>query len=168
MRNLVPGKRKKPHSRISKGLGMNVKVQAFEDQFSSLARQMGKWMDNVLGTSFRQYCPTDAWSPSVNLYEDETSFHVVADLAGVSRQSIDLRVEEGKLLLSGERLTPRPEDATGLLRMHLMEIDHGAFCRELPIPQTVDTNQIAATYRNGLLWIKLPKASDVQTDKVQP
>ena len=42
------------------------------------------------------------------------------------------------------------------VRIHLMEIDHGGFCREVELPEDVDKDRIAANYRNGMLWIELP------------
>jgi HSP20 family protein len=44
------------------------------------------------------------------------------------------------------------------VRIHVMEIDHGPFCREVDVPENVDKERISATHRNGLLWIELPKA----------
>ena len=40
-----------------------------------------------------------------------------------------------------------------------MEIDHGGFCREVELPEDVDRDRIAANYRNGMLWIELPKTA---------
>ena len=45
------------------------------------------------------------------------------------------------------------------VRIHLMEIDHGSFCREVELPEDVDRDRIAANYRNGMLWIELPKVT---------
>jgi HSP20 family protein len=45
------------------------------------------------------------------------------------------------------------------IRIHLMEIDHGSFCREVELPEDVDRERISATYRNGMLWIELPKVT---------
>jgi HSP20 family protein len=46
----------------------------------------------------------------------------------------------------------------GKIRVHLMEIDHGSFCREVELPLNVDRDRITANYRNGMLWIEIPKA----------
>lgn len=136
---------------------MKVELQAMDDQFSSLTSQMRRWMDQVLGPSYRQYAGGETWKPAVNVYEDDAAYHVLVDLAGVSREAIDLRVERGTLILVGQRPAPRPEAVEGLVQMHLMEIDHGTFCRRVDLPESVDVDQIAATYRSGLLRITLPK-----------
>jgi HSP20 family molecular chaperone IbpA len=45
----------------------------------------------------------------------------------------------------------------GKLRVHMMEIDHGAFFREVELPERAAESKISAHYRNGMLWIELPK-----------
>jgi len=66
-------------------------------------------------------------------------------------------VEEGVLDMNRE-IVGRPH-APRRVRIHLMEIDHGGFCREVELPEDVDKDRIAANYRNGMLWIELPKMS---------
>ena len=138
---------------------MNVAIRLAEENPSSLAEQMSRWLDRVLGPEYHRYSPGDSWRPSVNLYEDDGSFYVVADLAGVRAESIDLRIDTGQLLLRGQRTSPRPEAAGAEkpLRAHLMEIDHGPFHRSLDLPASADADRIEACYRNGFLWVKVPK-----------
>src|SRR5215208_1896282 len=95
----------------------------------------------------------ETWTPNVNLYENSTSYLVCVDLAGVEKEKIDVEVVDQRLKLRGVRAVPQCEDgmegregggddreapcapaATGTvkrIRVHLMEIDHGAFAREV-------------------------------------
>jgi HSP20 family molecular chaperone IbpA len=50
-----------------------------------------------------------------------------------------------------------PPDGAKAVAVHLMEIDHGTFCRTVDIPANVDATKISANYREGLLWVMLPK-----------
>lgn len=134
--------------------------------FSNLARQANKLLDQMHKGYFN-FCPGDAWSPSVNLYETTTAYLVCVDLAGVDKEKIDLEIRENRLRLTGNRAVPSPEaeelggEALGegrKLRVHLMEIDHGAFCREVELPLNVERDRIVARYRNGMLWVEIPKA----------
>jgi HSP20 family protein len=136
---------------------MQVQLQATEESFSSVARQLSKWVDQMLTPEYRRYSPGEAWAPAVNLYEDDDAFHVVVDLAGMDPTAVGLKVEAGRLLISGERPTPRPGKTKRLACTHLMEIDHGPFLRSIEVPATVDMEVINAKYRAGLLWITLPK-----------
>ncbi len=131
-------------------------MQGSEDKFSSLGHQMGKWVDQVLGPGYQRYSTSKGWSPPVNVYESETQYSLVVDLAGVSIEDV-LRVEKGMLVIAGTRETPGLEQLEGSVRVHHMEIDHGLFQRKLEIPGDVDTDRIEASYRMGLLWIRMPK-----------
>ncbi len=138
---------------------MNVAVRLAEKDFSSLTEQMSRWLDRVLGPEYHRYRARGSWKPSLNFYEDDASYYLVADLAGIQADTIDLRVEGKQLVLRGERISPRPERsaAAGALRVHLMEIDHGPFLRTLELPQSAGADRIEACYRNGFLWVKIPK-----------
>jgi HSP20 family protein len=106
---------------------------------------------------YHEYCPGETWTPAVNLYEDESNYYVVADLAGSGNEAIELDYHEGQLTISGHRTMPVPPEATGRLKVHHMEIDYGRFCRKLGIPADVDVDRIEAVYRAGQLYITLPK-----------
>ena len=130
--------------------------------FSNLARQANKLMEQM-NKGYYNFCPGDAWTPSVNLYETAGSYLVCVDLAGVDKEKIDVEIHENRLRLSGARHVPQPEpeelgEGQPKLRVHLMEIDHGTFCRDVELPLNVDRDRIEARYRNGMLWVEIPKA----------
>lgn len=111
-----------------------------------------------LGRGYHGFKPAKAWTPAVNVYEDAAEYTIVVDLAGLRAEDIDLRPEGGVLRLAGRRPSPC-SCRRGAMRVHLMEIDRGEFFRELPIPDDVDVEGISASYRNGLLYIRMPRMS---------
>lgn len=119
--------------------------------------KFGRWVDKIAGRQFRPLYSGDAWAPAVDCYEDDACVYMVADLAGVRPEAIDLEVRGQVLTLSGTRPSPTVDKPTGPVRLHVMEIDHGRFSRDLPIHENIDSEAISAVYRQGLLWIKLPK-----------
>ena len=128
--------------------------------FSSMARHMGRWVNHVLGQQFSRFSPADGWSPAVNFYEDKDRYCVVVELAGVRAEEIDLRIEEGMMMISGQRDVPELPECSGSVRVHMMEIDHGRFCRKLNLPPDVDVDasaNLSASYGSGYLWIYLPR-----------
>lgn len=138
---------------------------ASEPAFGNLQRQMQRMMDSMQ-KNFFNFCPSETWTPNVNLYENDTAYVVCVDLSGVDKEKIDVVVSEQKLMLRGQREVPTMPQPEGegegggrpmKLRVHLMEIDHGPFCREVELPADVAHEQISAAHRNGLLWIELPK-----------
>jgi HSP20 family protein len=140
---------------------------ASEGAFGHLARTASKMLDQM-NKGFFVYSP-DTWTPNVNLYEAQCCYYVCVDLAGVEKDKIDIEVADQRLLLQGRRAVPAPQlpevdevagsdgDGTRRVRLHLMEIDHGAFRRAVELPADADREGINATYVNGLLWIEIPK-----------
>jgi HSP20 family protein len=133
---------------------------ASEASFGNLSRQMNKLLDQ-LHKGYYNFYPSETWTPCVNLYETEGAYLVCADLAGVQKDKIELTVADQRLKLRGTRAVPHsPEqdnENAGRVRVHLMEIDHGSFCREVELPEDVNKDSINASYRDGMLWIELPK-----------
>lgn len=117
--------------------------------------------EHTAGSAFRwhfgDFCPTEAWSPPINVYQLPRRIDVCMALAGVERQAVDVRVETGRLTIRGLRESPQPKrNGDESLRIIEMEIEHGAFCREVPIPVDVDLSRVTSEYVEGMLWIHLP------------
>lgn len=135
---------------------------ATDQPFSNIARQMNKALESM-HKGYYNFCPSETWTPNVNLYENDTAYLVCVDLAGVDKEKIDVIVENQQLRIRGSRAVPQTPDESGemkspqRIKVHLLEIDHGSFCREVELPQDVAQEHIVASYRNGLLWIELPK-----------
>ena len=135
---------------------------ASEPPFGSIGRHLGKI--DPFNKGFFGFMPSDTWTPNVNLYESETCYVVCVDLAGVHKEDIEVLVQDQRLRLTGKREPPAvsdvkkaPDACDERLRVHLMEIDHGRFSRDVELPADVNSLKITATFENGLLWIELPK-----------
>ena len=146
---------------------MPLTTAAADPPFQNLVRQANKLMDQMQKGYFNFY-PGETWTPNVNLYETDDSYQVCVDLAGVDKDKIDVQVVDRRLTLRGTRAVPTYEEAhegepgvgepgSRRPRVHLMEIDHGAFSREVELPVNVRREDIRASYRNGMLWIEIPK-----------
>ncbi|HEX4125669.1 MAG TPA: Hsp20/alpha crystallin family protein [Tepidisphaeraceae bacterium] len=137
-----------------------MKIQtAAEPPFGNLSSQTGKLIEQ-LQRGFYGFASSDAWSPNVNLYETATAYLVCVDLSGVDKDKIDLQLVDSTLTLRGQRPVPSWNDMEtepGKFRIHLMEIDHGTFVRQVEIPDNGDPDKITAAYRNGMLWVEIPK-----------
>lgn len=132
---------------------------ASEPHFGTVAWQMSKILDQFQ-RGFSNFCTAETWVPAVNLYECDHGYLVCVDLSGVDKEKIELVVADNQLKLRGQRSMPAPpnsEEHAGRMRIHLMEIDYGPFCREVELPEDVAKEAIMASYLNGMLWIELPK-----------
>ena len=131
-----------------------------EDKITSVARQMGKWVDHVLGGGFHKFAPSEVWSPAINVCENDEGLCVVVDIAGVIPEEIDLTIEENLLTVSGCRQTPHAPGDGENVRMHHMEIGHGPFSRTVELPKNTDPDGVQASYKQGFLWIFIPRIGE--------
>ncbi len=117
-----------------------------------------QWVSKIAGQPYHTFSADEAWRPAVNCYEDDANFHVVAELAGVGPDDVELVVCGDVIRLRGSRPMPRVESPQGEMRAHSMEIDYGNFCRNIRIPEGAQADAIGAEFTHGMLWIRLPKA----------
>ena len=94
------------------------------------------------------------WSPAVDIYETENELVLKADLPDVDLKDIDVRVENQTLTISGERKFEQEQTGKGY---HRIERSYGTFVRSFAVPNTFDTEHIAADFKNGVLSVSLPK-----------
>jgi HSP20 family protein len=106
----------------------------------------------------------DLWAPAVDV--EETPDHLVfrAELPGMSREDIDVELEDGVLTIQGEKKEEQKEaNVNGLL----YERRWGTFTRRFTLPRAVDGNAITANYSNGILTIQVPKAEEAKGRKIE-
>jgi HSP20 family protein len=91
--------------------------------------------------------------PHIEVQRRGNDLVVRADLPGLRVEDINVTADQGVLTISGERRQENREEREGLLRS---EISYGSFYRTIPLPEGADENRIAATFRNGVLEIRVP------------
>jgi len=91
-------------------------------------------------------------APPVDIFETEDALTVVADLPGVNRENVDIRVEDGILTIKGRAEYNPPANT---LRE---EFNFQGYYRQFQLSDEVDQNKISAESKNGVLIITLPKA----------
>jgi HSP20 family protein len=104
------------------------------------------------------------WSPAVDILETDDALVLRADLPDVKAEDIDVRVENNTLTLSGKRNFDKDETVKG---WHRIERSYGEFVRSFEVPSTVDTEKVAADYKNGVLTISLPKKEAAKPRQVK-
>lgn len=137
---------------------MTRKTQGWGSNFDHLADQVWSMMKEMESANLFRVRPSTDWCPSLNLYETRTCFLVCVELAGIEPGKIDVNAQGSTLVISGKRDRPSLPNDAGRISVHLMEIDSGSFRREVSFPSAVDVDRITADYREGYLWVTLPKA----------
>jgi HSP20 family protein len=104
-----------------------------------------------------QLVGTDApgWTPPVDLYETATDFILTADLPGLSRDQIDVSVDENRVIIRGERVGG-PVDMP-CEQFHRVERGHGRFSRSFALSDAVDVSRVSADLKDGILTVRIPK-----------
>jgi len=103
--------------------------------------------------------------PPLNAGSDDENFYVEAELPGLTIDSLDISLVDGRLLtIRGIRR----EDETDMQRKWIRrERGYGAFQRQIELPGPVQEDQIEACFRQGVLLIKLPKAAAIRPRRIE-
>ncbi len=104
------------------------------------------------------------WSPAVDIFETADSIVMKAELPGVSRDNIDIQVQDNTLMLKGERKFEREVKEENYLRI---ERSYGAFQRAFTLPTVVQRDKIKATFKDGVLEVTMPKAEEAKPKQVK-
>ena len=107
---------------------------------------------------------TRPWSPAVDILETENELVLKADLPDLKLEDIEVRVEDGTLTMRGERKFEKEEKSKGY---HRIERSYGSFSRSFSLPDTVDSEGVAAAYKNGVLTVTLPKKEAAKPRQVK-
>ncbi|MCL2449891.1 MAG: Hsp20/alpha crystallin family protein [Polyangiaceae bacterium] len=116
-------------------------------------RHFGEWVGPV--ALERAHRVRGAW-PAVNAFETAEAFVYEAEVPGLTEKDVSVHVEDDALVLRGERKSQTPEGSEARLR----ERTAFAFARKLPLPGKINREATAATLKDGLLTVTLPKAKD--------
>ena len=100
------------------------------------------------------------WTPSVDINESNDAFMITADLPGIKKSDIEVKVEENVLILNAERKIDKTNDNE---KYHFSERRSGTFSRSFKLPKSVKEEKITADFDNGVLSIIIPKAEDAIT-----
>ena len=105
---------------------------------------------------------TSQWVPRVDIKEEANRFVIFADLPGVDPSTIEIDMDKGVLSIKGERKT----DAAEGERWSRNERAHGVFFRRFALPESANPDGIAATGRNGVLEISIPKRPEASPRRI--
>jgi HSP20 family protein len=102
--------------------------------------------------------------PQIEVLQRPGALVVRADLPGLNTDEIDVSVENGMLVISGERTQQQREEDDGFVRT---EVLYGTFYRAIPLPDGADEDNIQANFRNGVLEVTVPVAEREANRRVQ-
>jgi HSP20 family protein len=124
--------------------------------FNEMAR-LQQDLDSLFGGSTAaQPERVNGFTPAVDVVEDDQKFELYADLPGVSQADLDIQVEKDVLTIKGERKVGKKGERVS-----------GAFSRAFSLPKHVDVEKIAASLKDGVLTLTLPKRPEAQPRQIK-
>lgn len=134
-----------------------------------LDRELSHWMSHW-DRMFDQFVPeqsqaTDCdWMPPVDVREEKDNYVVEMDLPGIERQDVEVTFENDVLTISGERKSELEEKDS---RSHRRERNFGHFTRSLRFPVDANRDGIDATFKDGVLTVRVPKTEEAKVRKIE-
>jgi len=119
---------------------------------------------NRMFTDFYGEAFSRGWVPAVDIYQAADGEMVIkAELPDVKREDISVTIDKNVLTLAGER---KLDESVAKDGFHRKERFHGTFSRSFTLPTTVDAGRVQASYKEGLLTIRLPQREDAKPKQI--
>ena len=107
--------------------------------------------------------PLRAWAPALDVAEDKDNYTVRVELPGLKREDIEVSLQDGALVISGERSEEKVSEGT---EIHRRERFYGKFQRALSLSEPVKADKVKADYKDGVLTVTLPKTEEAKPKKI--
>jgi HSP20 family protein len=133
-------------------------------EFNTLQDRMNRLFHDSFSEGREEALTTTAFAPPVDVYEDEHNVTLKIEVPGIDEKDIDVRIENNTLTVHGERKFEKEEKEENYRRV---ERQYGSFTRTFTLPNTVDTENVAANYEKGVLKIKLAKKAEAKPKQIK-
>ena len=133
------------------------------DRLATLREEMDRLFDSPFGSFFRTPGSFRSWSPALDVHQNKDNFTVVVELPGLKKEEIDVSLHGDVLTISGERKAEEKKGEQGFRT----ERFYGSFQRTVTLPAAVDTKQVKASYKDGILKVVLPKAEEAKPKQIE-
>lgn len=137
--------------------------QSVNDPFEAFTQEIDRLFALPNYVAARNQGGSPLRAPAVDVHEDKTNVYVTAELPGLTKEAIEIAFDDDVLTISGERKLEQPVDTSAVTRQ---ERYHGRFERRLAIERNVDSEQIKASYKDGVLTVTLPKKEEAKPRQI--
>ena len=134
--------------------------------------EMDRMMEDFFGRRMRPWWPS-LWSrdsgrelvaPALDIYEEKDDIVVKAELPGMTKDDIKVDISDTHLTLKGEK---KKEEKIEEEDYFACERSYGAFQRSVELPKNVQADKVKASFKNGILEIRLPKSEEAKTKEIK-
>ena len=136
------------------------------DPFRDIQNEMNRLFDSFLGrpTATETGAGSRLWMPIVDMYETADDLKLIFELPGVREKEISLSITGDVLTVKGERQAIEQPSNGNYLHMERV---YGKFERSIRLPIPVQAGRVKATYRDGVLEVRVPKAEEARTREIE-
>jgi HSP20 family protein len=128
---------------------------------AAMHTELSRVMNGLFEGNGRQ---TQAWVPTLDVWETEDAVHYAFDLPGLTQDAIQVESEDGALTVSATRTREQKQEPD---RFYRFERRFGTFSRTIGLPQGVSEDEIRASYLNGVLEITVPKPEQPKPKRIE-
>jgi len=140
-------------------------LPAFPSDVLNIQREINRMFNDFFRSGWAEdssLVPT-AWSPATDITEESDAFVVNVELPGLGKQDVKITMENGTLTIKGEK---KQEKESKNPNYHRVERSYGAFQRSFVLPATVVAEKVDASFADGILTVRLPKAEEARAKAV--
>jgi len=132
-------------------------------EMNKLTNALEKWRQESQDLMTRA-SSVERWTPVVDISETEDSIVIHAEIPGVDKDDLKIRVDKDVITLSGEReSSEEKEEEKAGRKWHWQERSYGSFSRSFQLPENTDTGKIKASYKDGVLEVAIPKPEQTKS-----
>jgi HSP20 family protein len=133
-------------------------------ELASLQNRVNGLFQDYGRTGQDELTTTGSFVPAVDVYEDEHKVTLKLEIPGIKQEDVDVRLENNTLTVRGERNFEKEEKEENF---HRIERRYGSFARSFTLPSTLDTENVQASYENGVLKIELAKRAEAKPKQIK-
>ncbi|HEY6873635.1 MAG TPA: Hsp20/alpha crystallin family protein [Geobacteraceae bacterium] len=132
-------------------------------ELRTMQEQMNRLLDLAWNREAGEELKEGTWQPPVDIYEDEESVVIKAEVPDIDQKDIEVRIEENTLTLKGER---KLDQSIRKENYHRVERYYGPFQRSFSLPATIDQEKVKANCERGVLTVILPKKEEKKPKQI--
>ena len=131
-------------------------------ELDEMQGRLSRWFERPSGRENGLLSDAD-WAPPVDITEDEKEYVIKAELPDIPKDQVKVSVENGTLVITGERRFEKEEKER---KYHRIERSYGSFARSFGLPDDADASKIEAKFNDGVLTVHLGKNDHAKPKRI--
>ena len=133
-------------------------------ELRTLQDEVNRVFSSSFGRSGESGMMRGAWNPSVDIFENKDQIVLEAELPGLKPEDVNISIENNVLTIHGERKFEKKDEEDNF---HRVERSYGSFTRSFTLPPTVSSENVDATFDNGILRLSLAKREEAKPRRIE-